>query len=160
VAHDQVVRRHEARLDQSGYTKYRAAPNRADRQAVFEAFWKTMRDYERTFGVALFSQVEADWFRASVRKYPSSLAAALDNDDVPEAVYRTLVAETNANLPTLHRYFKLRGRMLGVSEMHYWDIYPPIVKLDKTFPLRPARRWPSPPCNRSAPNTPPTSPPT
>ena len=124
-----------ARLDQSGYTKFRAAPNRADRQAVFEAFWKTMRDYERTFGVSLFSQVEADWFRASVRKYPSSLAAALDNDNVPEAVYRTLVAETNANLPTLHRYFKLRGRMLGVSEMHYWDIYPPIVKLDKTFPF-------------------------
>ncbi len=124
----------EAILDQSGYTKYRAVLNRTDRQAVFAAFWKTVRDYERTFGVTLFSQVEADWFRASVRKYPSSLAAALDNDNVPESVYRTLVAETNANLPTLHRYFKLRGRMLGVSEMHYWDIYPPIVKLDKTFP--------------------------
>ena len=53
-----------------------------------------MRDYERTFGVALFSQVKADWFNASARKYPSSLAAALDDDDIPEAVYRTLVAET------------------------------------------------------------------
>ncbi|MFA5057463.1 MAG: oligoendopeptidase F [Opitutaceae bacterium] len=125
----------EARLDQSGYTKWRAATNRADRQAVFEAFWKTFREYERTFGISLYSQVKTDWFEASVRKYPSSLAAALAGDDIPEAVYRTLLAETNANLPTLHRYFKLRGRMLGISDLHYWDIYPPIVKSDKPFPL-------------------------
>lgn len=125
----------EARLDQSGYTKWRAVPNRADRQAVFEAFWAKFHDYERTFGVALFAQVKSDWFRATTRKYSSSLAAALDDDDVPEAVYRTLVAETNANLPTLHRYFRLRGRMLGIADLRYWDIYPPIVKLDKTFPL-------------------------
>ena len=124
-----------ARLDQSGYTKWRAAPNRADRKAVFEAFWKTFRDYERTFGVSLYSQVKTDWFNASVRKYPNCLAAALASDNIPEAVYRTLVAETNANLPTLHRYFKLRGRMLGISDLHYWDIYPPMVKLDKAFPL-------------------------
>jgi oligoendopeptidase F len=125
----------EARLDQAGYTKWRAGPNRADRQAVFEAFWTTFRHYERTFGVSLYSQVKTDWFGASVRKYPSSLAAALAGDDIPEAVYRTLVSETNASLPTLHRYFKLRGRMLGIPDLHYWDIYPPIVKLDKSFPL-------------------------
>jgi oligoendopeptidase F len=125
----------DARLDQSGYTKWRAAPNRADRELVFDAFWKRFRDYERTFGVALFSQVKTDWFRASARKYPSSLAAAVGGDNIPEAVYRTLVAETNANLPTLHRYFKLRGRMLGISDLRYWDIYPPIVALDKKFPL-------------------------
>ena len=129
-----------ARLDQAGYTKWRAVPSRADRQAVFEAFWKTFREYERTFGVSLYSQVKADWFSASVRKYPSCLAAALAGDDIPEAVYRTLVAETNANLPTLHRYFKLRGRMLGISDLHYWDIYPPMVKLDKSFPLAAGER--------------------
>lgn len=125
----------KARLDQAGYSRWRAAPNRADRQAVFEAFWKQMRGYERTFGVALFSQVKADWFRATARKYPSSLAAALDDGAIPEAVYRTLLAETNANLPTLHRYLKLRGRLLGIPDLHYWDIYPPIVSLDKKFPF-------------------------
>lgn len=125
----------EAVLDQAGYTKWREAPNRPDRQAVFEAFWKKFREYERTFGVSLYSQVKTDWFDATVRKYPSSLAAALAGDNIPEAVYRTLLAETNANLPTLHRYFKLRGRMLGVTDLHYWDIYPPIVKLNKNFPL-------------------------
>ncbi len=123
----------EARLDQAGYTRWRAVNNRADRQAVFTAFWGKIREYERTFGVALFSQVKTDWFNASVRKYGSSLAAALAESDVPEAVYRTLLAETNANLPTLHRYFKLRGRMLGISDLRYWDIYPPMVKSDKVF---------------------------
>ena len=125
----------EAKLDQAGYTKWRAVPNRADREAVFRAFWGTFKDYERTLGASLYAQVKTDWFQASVRHYPSSLAAALDNDDIPEAVYRTLLAETNANLPTLYRYFKLRGRLLGIKELHYWDIYPPIVKSDKTFPL-------------------------
>jgi oligoendopeptidase F len=130
----------EARLDQAGYTKWRAAPNRADRQAVFEAFWPKFREYERTLGVSLYSQVKTDWFNATVRKYPSSLAAALAGDNIPEAVYRTLLAETNANLPTLHRYFKLRGRLLGVPDLHYWDIYPPIVKLTKDFPLATGRQ--------------------
>ena len=130
----------EARLDQAGYTRWRAVNNRADRQAVFTAFWGKMKEYERTFGVALFSQVKTDWFNASVRKYPSSLAAALDGGNVPEAVYRTLLAETNANLPTLHRYFKLRGRMLGLSDLRYWDIYPPMVKLEKAFPYEQARQ--------------------
>ena len=125
----------EAHLDQAGYTRWRSVANRADRQAVFDAFWKKMREYERTFGVALFSQVKADWFNASTRKYASSLAYALDGNNIPEAVYRTLIAETNASLPTLHRYFKLRGRLLGLPELHYWDIYPPIVSSDKKFPL-------------------------
>ncbi len=124
----------EALLNQAGYTRWRSAVNRADRQAVFEAFWGKMKEYERTFGVALFSQVKTDWFNARVRKYPSSLASALSGGNVPESVYRMLLAQTNANLPTLHRYFKLRGRMLGVSDLRYWDIYPPMVKLEKKFP--------------------------
>ncbi len=130
----------DARLSQAGYTKYRAINNRQDREAVFKAFWGKFKEYERTFGVSLFSSIKGDWFRASVRKHPSSLAATLSNGNVPESVYRTLVAETNANLPTLHRYFKLRGRMLGIPELRYWDIYPPIVKLEKDFPYEDAKK--------------------
>ena len=130
----------EARLDQSGYTRWRSVANRADRQAVFEAFWSKMKEYERTFGVALFSQVKNDWFSARVRKYPNSLAAALSGNNVPESVYRMLLAQTNENLPTLHRYLKLRGRMLGVADLRYWDIYPPIVKLEKDFPYDAAKQ--------------------
>ncbi|HNW40440.1 MAG TPA: oligoendopeptidase F [Opitutaceae bacterium] len=129
----------EVRLDQTGYTQYRALPERADREAVFTAFWGKMREFERTFGVSLFSQVKTDWFYANVRKHKSSLEAALSSDNVPESVYRTLVSETNANLPTLHRYFKLRARMLGISDLRYHDIYPALVKLDRTFSIEEAR---------------------
>ena len=129
----------EARLDQAGYTRFRAAANRADREAVFRAFWGKFKEYERTFGTSLFAQVKTDWFGAKVRKHPSSLAASLSGNNVPEAVYRTLLEETNANLPTLHRYFKLRGRMLGVEDLRYWDIYPAIVNLEKEFPYGQAK---------------------
>ena len=130
----------EVRLDQSGFARARMSSNRADRQAVFEAFWPKVKEYERTFGVALFSQVKTDWFNARVRKYPSSLAAALAGSNIPEAVYRTVLAEANANLPTLHRYFRLRARMLGISDMRYWDLYPPVVSLDKRFTYEQAKR--------------------
>jgi oligoendopeptidase F len=125
----------EARLDQSGYTKYRAVANRDDRQKVFDAFWGTWKKYERTMGATLGASVSTDRFRANVRKYDGSLQAAMSNDNIPEGVYRTLVSETNANLETLHRYFLLRGRMLGVEHLRYFDIYPPLVGLDKEFPL-------------------------
>ena len=58
-------------------------------------------------------------------------AAALSGGNVPEAVYRTLVAETNKGLPELHRYFELRRRLLKLPDMGYWDIYPPLVALDR-----------------------------
>jgi oligoendopeptidase F len=130
----------QAKLDQSGYTRWRAAPNRADREAVFRAFWGKMKEFERTLGASLFAHVKGDWFRARVRKYPNSVSAAISGDNIPEAVYRTLVRETNANLPTLHRYFRLRARMLGVAEPRYWDIYPPLVTLDRKFPYDESRR--------------------
>jgi oligoendopeptidase F len=126
----------KVRLDQAGYAKYRALPERADRILVFNEFWKTYKEFERTFGAALDAQVKADLFYARARNYPSCLAAALDGSNVPEAVYRTLIAETNNALPTLQRAFRLRGRLLGISDLAYHDIYPPLVKhVDLHFPI-------------------------
>ena len=59
---------------------------------------------------------------------------------MPEAVYRSLIAETNRGLPVLHRYFALRQRMLGLPDMGYWDIYPPLVKSDRTYSLAEMRQ--------------------
>lgn len=130
----------EARLDQAGYAKYRAVSDREDRKKVFDAFFGAWKVYERTLGTMLNSAVNADHFSAEVRGYHSSLQAALDGPDIPEEVYRTLVSEVNANLDTYHRYLKLRGRMLGVDELHYYDLYPPIVQLDAQFPLAKGKR--------------------
>jgi oligoendopeptidase F len=90
--------------------------------------------------VALYGQMKADVAGARVRKYPNARAASLDGANIPESVYDTLIAQAHANLPTLHRYFKLRGRMLGVSDLRYYDIYPPIVKSDLRFPVDEAKR--------------------
>jgi len=125
----------EVKLDQSAYTKYRESANRDDRKKVFDAFWGKFKEFERTFGVTFYSNLKEDTVYAKLRHYPDSLARALDRNHVPPAVYDTLIRETNANLPTLHRYFKLRARMLGVKEMHYYDIYPPLVKSEREYPI-------------------------
>ncbi len=128
------------RLDQAAYGRHRAAPDRRDRKRVFDAFFKTWRAYRKTCGVALYSQVKRDLFYAQARKYPSCLAAALSGDNVPERVYTTLVDQANAHLDTLHRYFRLRGRLLGIEDLRYYDVYPPLVKADLEFPIEIGKR--------------------
>jgi oligoendopeptidase F len=119
------------RLDQAAYAKYRQAPNRADRKLVFDTFWGIWGKYEGTFGASLNTQVLAEEFDAKVRHYPNALADALFADNMPEAVYRQLVAQANAGLPVFHRYLKLRKQLLGIKDdLGYYDIYPSMFKLD------------------------------
>jgi len=125
----------EARLDQSAYTLHRAAANRADRKAVFDAFWGKWKEFERTMGVTFYEALKADSAYTKVRRYPDTRARALDRNKLPAGVYDTLVKEANASLPTLHRYFRLRGKMLGVTDMRYYDIYPPLVGGDFKYPI-------------------------
>ena len=125
----------EVRLDSQGYTLNRDAPNREDRKAVFAAFWKAHGQFKNSFGASYAAKLKSDIFYAKARKYPNSLTRALSGANIPETVYRTLVAEANKGLPQLHRYFELRRRMLGLPDMHYYDIYPPLVSLDRTFTL-------------------------
>jgi oligoendopeptidase F len=124
------------RLSQSGYSIGRQARAREDRKVVFDTFWGVWGDFEATLGALMNSHMQAQAFTSAVRNYDSTLGKALFDDNMPEAVYRTLVSEVNAALPTLHRYFKLRKRMLEIDDdMHYYDIYPPLVALDKRFSI-------------------------
>ena len=118
------------RLDQAAYGKYRQAANRDDRKKVFDAFWTAWKKYEGTFGASLNTQVLAEEFDAKVRHFPNALSDALFTDNMPEAVYRQLVAQANAGLPTFHRYLKLRKKLLGIKgELGYEDMYPSMFKL-------------------------------
>ncbi len=120
------------RLDQAAYSKYRQAPNRADRKHVFDTFWGTWKKYEGTFGSSLNTQILAEEFDAKVRHYPNALSDALFADNMPEAVYRQLVAQANAGLPVFHRYLALRKKLLGVKgDLEYYDIYPSMFKLEQ-----------------------------
>ena len=122
-------------IDQAASTKYRASGNRADRKLVFDAFWGKWKEFERTFGVTFYEQLKKDAVNAKVRNYPDSLTQALDGNNLPRAVYDTLVTQTQANLPTLHRYFKLRAKMLGVNDLHYYYMYPALVSGDYHYPI-------------------------
>lgn len=128
------------RIDSQGYSRWRASENRDDRKAVFDAFWSRWLEYRNSVGSVLNSHIQTQVALAKARNYDSVLVRELFQDNLPPAVYRTLVEEVNKALPTLHRYFNLRGRMLGVEQMHYYDIYPPLVSLDKKFDIETSKR--------------------
>jgi oligoendopeptidase F len=128
------------KLDDAGYELNREAPNRADRKLAMTTFFGAYKTFESSLGATLASQISGDIFTAKSRHYDNALQAAVFPNGVEESVYRTLVAECNAGLPQLHRYFKLRQKLLGLPDLAYWDIYPPVVKLDRTFDLATKRR--------------------
>jgi len=115
-------------LDASGYALHRASSNREDRILVFNEFFGGMDKFRRTFGTQLYGMVKENMFTMNSRNYNSCLEASLDRNNIPVTVYHKLIENTNKNLGTLHRYLKLRKRMLGVDELHYYDLYPPMVK--------------------------------
>ncbi len=116
------------RLDDAAYTQYRQSTVRADRDTVFHAFFRAHRAFQGTYGAALNAAVQAQMFRKETHHYASCLEAALFGDNIPTRVYTQLLDDVHANLPTLHRYLKLRQRMMGLPQLRYEDLYAPIVQ--------------------------------
>ena len=116
------------KIDKSSFTVYRAVPNREDRKKVFAAFFGSLNDYRGTFGAQLYAEVKKDMFYARARNYKSSLQSALDGSNIPVEVYHSLVDNVNKNLATFHRYLAMRKRILGVDTLHYYDLYPQLLK--------------------------------
>ena len=118
----------KVRLDASAYGKYRASPVKADRDAVFAAFWGRYGEFTRTLATTLNAHVESHVFNRDVRKFGSSLEAALFEYNIPVSVYQRLIDDVHANLPTLHRYLRLRQKIMGLPSLGYEDLYAPIVE--------------------------------
>jgi oligoendopeptidase F len=126
----------EIELTPASYTRYRTLENREDRAKVFDAFFNGYGKFKNTLGANFGGKVKKDWVYAKDRKYESSLEAALNSDNLPVSVYTTLIEQVNKNLPTLHRALDLKKRMLGVDELHYYDLYVPLVqKVDMSFTI-------------------------
>jgi len=125
----------EVKLTNTAYQKYRESVNRDDRKLAMDSFFGRWKEFEGTYGTLLYSTLKEHTVYAKARNYPDSITAALDGNNLPRAVYDALIKSTNANLPTLHRYFRLRAKMLGITDMHYYDIYPPLVHSDLRFPI-------------------------
>lgn len=124
----------QVRLDPATFALQRASPVKADRDLAFEKFFGALKGFERTFGTTLDAQVKGHLFTARNRKFGGPLESALFRSNVPTSVYTQLLADVHRNLPTLHRYLKLRQKMLGLGQLRYQDLYVPLVgKVDLTF---------------------------
>jgi oligoendopeptidase F len=129
------------RLDDAAYELYRASSTREDRQKVMSAFFNALGGYRGTYGSMLNSSVQASVYYAHARKYDTSLAAALDEPNIPTSAYTRLLEGVDQNLPTFRRYLKLRKRMLGVTELHYYDLYAPLGNaVEAEYPVEIAER--------------------
>ncbi len=115
------------RLDKSAFSLHRATANREDRKRVFSSYFGKLGEYRRSFGAQLAAEVKKNIFFARSRRYASCLERALDGNNIPPAVYHGLVENVHAHIDTFHRYLRLRKRLLGVEELHYFDLYAPVV---------------------------------
>ena len=127
-------------LDQAGYARGRALPDRQARKQVFDDFWGLWQGYSKTLGTALYQQMQRDSFFARARHYDSALAAALYPNNIPQGVYHALLEAANAHLATLQRYFRLRQRLLGLKDLAYYDVYPPLVPGERHFTIEEAKK--------------------
>ena len=129
------------KLDSAAFNLYRAVPNRADREKVMSAFFGALGSFRGTFGSTLNGQVQSDVFYAKARQYGNALERSLDAANIPTTVYTRLIDGVNRALPTFHRYLNLRKRMMGVSELHYYDLYAPLVaSADLTYTAEEAEK--------------------
>ncbi len=116
------------RLDPAAFSLHRRSPHREDRKKIFASYLGKMNEFRRTYGAQLAAEVRKNIFFTRARFYRSCLERALDAYNIPVAVYESLIKGTHDHLATLHRYLQLRRRLLGLEELHYYDLYAPIVK--------------------------------
>lgn len=111
----------------SNYGKYRASDDRRVRRDTVDAFFATLNDYRHAFAAAWAGQVNFSIFLARARGYDSPLQAYLDRDNIDPAVYRNLIRTVRANTAPLHRYVRLRKKLMGLDEIRLYDLYTPMV---------------------------------
>ena len=114
-------------LTNGTFTVLLESPDAAFRKKVFETYYDRIGEFRNTAAAALDAQFKQLRFFADARRYPSARAAALDATEVPEAVYDNLIDAVHGNMDKMYRYVSLRKRLLGVDELHMYDVYTPIV---------------------------------
>jgi oligoendopeptidase F len=105
----------------------RTSSQRDDRTVAARAYFEGYKAFQGTFGSNLFEAVKSHVFRARARRYDSCVAATLDGDNIPIGVYTNLIEQVHRHLPSLHRYFRLRARALGLPRLTYFDLHCPLV---------------------------------
>lgn len=136
---DQDGNRHP--LTQGSFVPLLQSQDRTLRKSAFETLYHTFRQFENTTAAILYAQIKQLRFFAGARNYSSTLEAALTANDIPTAVYHNLIASVRSHMAPMHRYMALRKKLLGLSELHMYDLYVPMVaEADETISYEAAQK--------------------
>jgi oligoendopeptidase F len=118
-------------LTEGNYSSFIKSKDRNIRKDAFIKLFSEYKKLENTFAATLTSSIKTFNFSAKVRNYNSPLNASLAPNNIPEEVYTNSIKTINNNLEALHRYVKIKKRLLGLDEIHMYDLYVPVIEIDK-----------------------------
>ena len=118
----------EVELNYANYYKYRASKNPADRELAFSEYFNNQKKFEGTFAILFDGGMKIDLFNARARNFKSCLQARLFEDNIDTTVYYNMIDQIHKNLPSLHKYLKLKQKMLGLPVLKYTDLWASAVK--------------------------------
>ena len=116
----------EVEVSESNYILLQMSKDRALRESAFHSFYKSYQQHINTFAATYAGQVKAATASAAVRYFESSRAAAMAGEHIPVEVYDNLIKAVRKFMPSMYRYVSLRKKMLGLDELHYYDLYAPL----------------------------------
>lgn len=120
----------EVELTEGNYSGFIKSKDRRIREEAFKTLFGEYKKYENTLATTLTSSVKGFNFSARVRKYNSPLEASLAPNDIPVSVYENAIKTIDNNLSSLHRYIRLKKKLLGLDEMHMYDLYVPAIEAE------------------------------
>lgn len=127
-------------LSQGTFIPMEQSADRELRRSAFENFYSAYGQFRNTFASTLEAQMKQLQFFSGARKYPSPLQAALSANEIPVEIYHNLIQAVHQGFSAMHRYMRLRKQLLGVDELHYYDIYTPLVPdQDEQIPFEQAK---------------------
>lgn len=130
----------EIPVTQGRYISLMEHADRDIRRQAFSSLYSMYETYQNTLAATFNANVKKQAFFASARNYSSSLEMALDGGEIPVSVYENLIDTVHNGLPLLHRYVKLRKKMLKLPELHMYDLYTPMLPRDeKKIPFEEAK---------------------
>jgi len=128
-------------VSNGSFVTLEGSADRVLRKNAYESLYHTLEANKNTAAALLNAQNKQLKFFAEARKYPNAFEASLNRTQVPTEVYRNLIAAVHENFDKMHRYIRLRKKMLGVEELHFYDIYTPLLAdVDKKIPFAEAKQ--------------------
>ena len=136
-----IVDGKEQELNNSNYTLYIEDKNRDVRKSAFKSLYKTYKQFKESFASTLYGNVKEDVVSAKIRGYSSAMEESLYHDELNMSVYNNLVDTINKHMDVVYKYYDLKKNILGLDELHLYDVYTPIVvDYDKKYDFEEAKK--------------------